>query len=108
MHASDLEFIKYIEYSLGLANSLIGISLFVYTIQTLHHYSDKRLKRLIHKSLYAILFLSFFSLFHFVREIFHLKESFGSIAELPEYFFIFFVYVFLIWGIIAIDAIDAK
>ncbi len=97
---------EFIEYAAGLSNSLIGFSTVIYAIITLKQYKSKTVRDTIRKSCYLLLLLSLFSAFHFIREIFHLKDIYGPIAEFPEYAAIFFAYVLLILQVLRLDKIE--
>ncbi len=94
------ELVEFIEHVFGLANALLGMTMVLYIAKALRSHQAKDNKKIVSfvkYSLFAVLFLSFYSLFHFVREIFDLKERYGSFAELPEYIFVFFVYIIFVW-----------
>ena len=99
----------FIEYVFGFTNSMLGFAMVVYIAKTLRKHSKNENKKLISyvkTTLLAIVFLSGYSLIHFVREVFELKEKYGPIVELPEYIAIFFVYLILLGEIIFYDAPD--
>jgi len=98
---------SFVELVFGLTNAILGFVMVVYTAKTLRkHYmkEDKRLIGYVKTTLFAMIFLSGFSLFHFTREVFDLKEKYGSIVEIPEYAAVFFVFLILLGQITFFDA----
>ena len=104
-----IEKFEFLEYVFGLSNSIVGIVLVVYVSRgILCKGGYKKITYLERKLLVgislAVVFLSFFSMWHFIREIFNLKESYGSIVEFPEYLFVFLVYIVLFWQLVFFDS----
>lgn len=100
---------EFVELVFGFTNSLLGFVMVVYTAKTLrksYANDNKKLISYVKTTLLAIIFLSAFSLVHFLREAFHLKDKFGPIVEIPEYIAIFFVFLILLGQIIFFDAPD--
>ena len=104
-----IEKFEFLEYVFGLSNSVIGIMLVIYVSKGIMRSDNyKNISRLEKKLLIgislAVVFLSFFSVWHFIREIFDLKKSYGSIVEFPEYIFISLVYIVLFWQLMFFDS----
>lgn len=104
-----IEQMEFVELVFGVTNAILGFAMVVYTAKTLRKSylnDNKKLISYVKTTLFAIVFLSGFSLFHFLREIFELKDKYGPIVEMPEYVAIFFVFLILLGQIIFFDSPD--
>lgn len=101
--------VEFIEYVLGFSNALLGMAMALYVAKTFRRKitgDSEKLLAFVKSTLFAIIFLSAFSLFHFIREVFELKDKYGPVVEYPEYIAIFIVFIILLWQIISFDAPD--
>ncbi len=96
--------IELIELIFGFSNSLIGFALVFYVAKSLSSYKDKIVIRIITNTLWSLIFLSAYSFFHFIRELFELKSIYGPIVEIPEYIAVLFLFISLVWQLIVFDA----
>lgn len=107
MHS--IAFYEFIEYVMGFTNAMLGIVMAIYVTKTLRKHrkgENRKVISIVKTSLLAIVFLSGYSLSHFTREIFELKDKYGPIVEVPEYVFIFLVFLILLGQIMFFDAPD--
>lgn len=85
-----------IELLMGIGMIFIGIvslSLVIKARGKLQEAGD--LKNIIEKCIYAIIFLVAYSIWHVIREAFHLKKTIGIIIEFPEYILISIAYIMI-------------
>ena len=96
--------IELIELIFGFSNSLVGIVLVIYVAKSLSSYKDRIVIKSIKNTLWALIFLSAYSFFHFIRELFELKSIYGPIVEIPEYIATLLLFISLVWQLIVFDA----
>lgn len=81
------------EILIGFITIAIGLVAWIWSLQSRRDLAGGSLKRYTQNFLIAISFLVLFSVWHTFREALHLKEAWGSVAELPEYLLIMATYV---------------
>ena len=85
-----------VETIMGIAMVLIGIvslSLVVKAKGKLQEAGE--LKNILGRCVYVIIFLTAYSIWHIIREILHLKKTYGVIVEFPEYVLISLAYIMI-------------
>lgn len=85
-----------IETLMGIAMILIGIvslSLVVKAKGKLQEAGE--LKNILDTCVYVIIFLTAYSIWHVIREVFHLKKAYGIVVEFPEYILISLAYIMI-------------
>ncbi|MEW6714082.1 MAG: hypothetical protein AB1306_03185 [Nitrospirota bacterium] len=83
-----------LEIILGIAMITIGLISFGYAVNAEKKFpKESELKVITGRLIIVIGFLTCFSLWHVIREAFHLKEKFGQSIEYPEYAFITIAFV---------------
>lgn len=85
-----------IETLMGIAMILIGfisLSLVVKAKGKLQEAGE--LKKILDRCVYIIIFLTAYSIWHVIREVLHLKKTYGVIVEFPEYILISLAYIMI-------------
>jgi|SRR3989344_2853296 len=90
------------EIIIGVVTLAIGINAVIFTHLASKKLSNPPLLNYIKFVNWSITSLILFSLWHTVRELFELKDIYGAIAEVPEYFFVALTYVLFLLGAVAI------
>lgn len=90
------------EIIIGVITLAIGINAIIFTYLASKKLSNPSLLSYIRFVSWSVVSLTLFSLWHTIREIFELKEIYGSIVEVPEYFFVALTYVLFLLGAVAI------
>lgn len=86
-----------LETVFGIVIILIGIVSLGLTINARGALQESgELKTIIDRLIYVIAFLTCYSVLHVVREVFHLKKTFGDVIEYPEYLFISLTYIMIL------------
>lgn len=89
--------LEIIETLMGITMILIGIvslSLVVKAKGKLQE-AGGELKKILDKCVYTIIFLTAYSIWHVLREVFHWKKTYGIIIEFPEYILISLAYIMI-------------
>lgn len=85
-----------LETLMGIAMILIGVvslSLVVKAKGKLQEGGE--LKSILDRCVYVIIFLTAYSIWHVIREVFHLKKAYGIVVEFPEYVLISIAYIMI-------------
>ncbi len=53
------------------------------------------LRKILDRCVYVIIFLTAYSIWHVLREVFHWKKAYGAIVEFPEYILIALAYIMI-------------
>ena len=90
------------EIIIGVITLAIGINAIIFTYLAGRKLSNPPLLSYIKFVSWSIVSLTLFSLWHTIREVFELKDIYGSIAEVPEYAFVALTYILFLLGAVAI------
>ncbi|MBI5676720.1 MAG: hypothetical protein HZC48_13040 [Nitrospirae bacterium] len=83
-----------LEIIFGIVMSVMGLISLGYTLNAKRKFPEgSELKDITARLVVVISFLTCFSFWHVIREIFELKEKIGPVIEYPEYFFITIAFV---------------
>jgi len=86
-----------LEIILGIVMITIGLISLGYTVIAQKKFPEEsELKEITGKLIVVISSLTCFSLWHVIREAFHLKEQLGPVIEYPEYAFITIAFVMIL------------
>ncbi len=91
-----------IETLVGAIAIILGIVSVSITVYSRRRMSNPRLLRYMNYIIFAMSSLTLFSMSHTIRESFDLKEIYGPVAEMPEYFFVSLTYLLFLLGALAI------
>lgn len=86
-----------IETMLGIVMIIMGLISLFYVANAKGKFPEgSELETITGKLIVIISFLTGFSLWHVIREAFHLKEKIGEVIEYPEYAFITIAFVMIL------------
>jgi len=84
------------ETILGILMIIVGVISFLFVLKANAKFpAESELRMVTSNVITVIVFLTGFSLWHVVREAFHLKELYGEAIEYPEYAFIVLTFIML-------------
>jgi hypothetical protein len=88
----ELEF----ETILGILMIIVGVISLLFVLKANSKFpAESELRMVTSNVITVIIFLTAFSLWHVVREAFHLKKLYGEVIEYPEYAFIILTFIML-------------